>query len=174
MGTLLLAASVVALVNNMGPFAEKNDEETQKIDLEDPSDEQVDAGVEIKKQTIDTSSGKPALPGQENSSSQDDSEDSKNVDIEITNPRPLTAGDSLKVNTLIQTAKAGTCTLTLSRTGQQSIVKTAPTQLSGSISTCQGFTIDTSGLSSGTWSLTIRYSSTNGLLAGSIKESVSI
>lgn len=46
-----------------------------------------------------------------------------------------------KFGTVISDATSGTCTLKLTRAGQQSVVRTAPIQMATSYYTCAGFTI---------------------------------
>lgn len=69
-------------------------------------------------------------------------------------------GSTLQIRALIGAVEnTGTCTLTLSQTGQQTVTKTSGTQALSSTSTCQGFDIPTSELSTGVWHITITYNS---------------
>jgi hypothetical protein len=82
----------------------------------------------------------------------------KSVTITITSANQN--GSTLQIRALIGAVEnTGTCTLTLSQTGQQTITKTAGTQALASVSTCQGFDIPTSELSTGVWHVTITYNS---------------
>jgi hypothetical protein len=82
-------------------------------------------------------------------------------------------GSTLQIRALIGAVEnTGTCTLMLSQTGQQTVTKTAGTQALSSTSTCQGFDVPTSELSTGVWHITITYNSPT--LTGATTKDVTI
>jgi hypothetical protein len=97
--------------------------------------------------------------------------DKKNIQMDIT--AVSQNGPTLQVRVLLSSVVSdGTCTLTLTKSGQSTVTKTADTQALAKTSTCRGFDIPVSELSSGTWSLSINYSSTS--LTGSINQDILI
>lgn len=150
-GALLAGSLAFVAYNNLWPFANENPTPEDTVDLEAPSEEQVDAGNEIKKQN--TESSKP-----NSAATQTSNNTNGTVAAEITYADK--ESNALRIGTLIQeVSTTGNCTVTLSKTGQASISKTAKTQPLASASTCQGFTIDTANLAKGTWKLTLTYKS---------------
>jgi cytoskeletal protein RodZ len=68
----------------------------------------------------------------------------------------------LQVRTQIDiVADSGTCTLTLTKAGSATITQTAGIQSFASISTCKGFDIPLSQLSSGIWNIALHFSGNN-------------
>lgn len=157
-----------AFVNNIGPFATENTPVESTIDFEEPTTDQIDAGKQAKDTTVKSGQVKPGS----SSSSGDPSVGSPSgntVGVEITNTN--ITNDILSVKTMVQEINsAGVCTLTLSKTGQASVVKAAETQVSGNVATCQGFTLNVSSLIRGSWNLKIDYSSdkSNGTTSESV------
>jgi len=95
----------------------------------------------------------------------------KSVSVSITAANQN--GSILQIRALIGAVENnGTCTLTLSQAGQQTITKTAATQALASTSTCQGFDVPTSELSTGVWHITITYDSPT--LTGAATKDVTI
>jgi hypothetical protein len=116
------------------------------INLKPATDEEKQAGSDVKQQTADP--GKP-----------DASSDPTGTDTGSNLPVTFTAvnqnGTKLQVRVEIQALVSnGTCTLTLTK-NSATVTKTAMTQATASVSTCQGFDIPTSELSPGTWALTM-------------------
>lgn len=67
---------------------------------------------------------------------------------------------------------SGICTATFSKTGQTTVIKTAGVQPFANSSTCQGFDIPVSELSSGIWNLTISYSGSD--YTGTVSKNITI
>lgn len=110
--------------------------------------EQQKAGNQTKSGSSDVPPTPTNIPGS----------DKKNVQITITSASQN--GSSLHIGTLIGAIEdTGTCTLTLTSTGQPTIIKTSTTQALASSSTCQGFDIPISDLPIGTWHILIEFSS---------------
>ncbi len=165
---LFAGALVFAYFKDLGPF--KNTPPTETVDYNEPSDDQVKEGQDVKQQTIESET-KPT----DSSSGTDTSATSSatgSVAVEITN-EPRNDNGVLNVKTLIQEVNSsGTCTLTLSKSGQQSVVKTAKVQALPNSSTCQGFAVDVSKLTSGAWNLKIEYKSNKS--NGSVSQTVQL
>lgn len=131
---------------------------SSSIDAEPATNDQSSAGSDIKKQALE----------QDTASS--DSTDTTDVTVEILPPTKNT--DTVRIQATIQAvSNTGTCTLTLTKDDS---VKTysAGVQALSSYSTCKGFTVPLSDLSSGTWAITIRYS--DGSASGTAASEVSI
>jgi hypothetical protein len=70
-------------------------------------------------------------------------------------------GQTLQVRVLIGVVEnTGTCTLTLTQVGQTTVTKTAAAQPLASTSTCKGFDVPISELSTGIWHVNVTYNST--------------
>lgn len=101
--------------------SDKTSESEPKIDLEQPTDEQVDAGIDIKesdKNITETANFSVIIT-------------SNNINDELLTIRTLIAG---------QISNQGACVLTLINTNKI-VTKTAKTVAMSSYSTCQGFDI---------------------------------
>jgi hypothetical protein len=168
---ILSAGGVYAYVNKVGPFSSKS---APDINYNPPTDEQVKAGEETKQQSIENSTKSSGKPVEAGSQSDNSTRSSKQVTIDITNSPLTRTGSTLSVNTIIQkTGTSGTCTLILSKSGQTSVTKTAPSQISGTVATCAGFrNIDISRLAAGKWTVTVSYRDTDS--SGSVSESVNL
>lgn len=154
---LILAGITVlfASIKNIGPFTEP-DKTTSSVNYDEPSNEQIKEGEDIKKQTT-KNEGKPAISNADNNSGSGNS--SSTVAVEITN-EPQNVDGKLSVKTLVQeVSSTGSCTLTLNKAGQASVKKTVGVQALASASTCKFMPIDVSSLARGTWDLTIIYKS---------------
>lgn len=128
---------------------ESTSQQTQdKINLNPPTNEQLQAGSDAKKQTIENS---------QNAANKPSPTTKQTVAVTITASN--VAGDNLSIRTLIdKVSNTGTCTLTMTAEGQATIVKTADVQALPSGATCKGFDIPLSELSgSKTWNVQIEY-----------------
>lgn len=118
--------------------------DTSKISLDKPTDEEQQAGQDQKQKTVEN-----------DSSSKDGTDSSASLDSSMPIPVTLTAnarnGDIYQLRYLVEeNLGSGTCTLTLTKSGQ-TITKTAAIQPSASSSTCQGFNVPMNELSTGQW-----------------------
>lgn len=125
----------------------------ESVDLNKPTDDQKEAGDRIKEEAVNEKPGSnnsdtPREPVQEPGSTK------SRVDTSIT--AASRNGDVFQIRTLISTLDSGTCTLTLTKDGTN-IVKTAGTQPLSNTSTCKGFDIPISELSSGSWQVGLTY-----------------
>ena len=135
--------------------------------LDKPTDEQVKAGNDIKKQSVDKAGGSthtpPAPISQPGSAKQ-----SVEIIITAANQNSGTLQVRAQISRVVST---GQCTLIMSRAGQN-VIKTADVQSLASTSTCKGFDIPISQLSPGSWQLTLTYE--NDALTGSASEVTTI
>jgi len=82
-------------------------------------------------------------------------------------------GSTLQIRVQINTIEdTGVCTLTLLKSGSNSVEKSVSSQTLANTSTCKGFDIPTTELSPGTWQATITYDSSKH--SGSIAKEVVI
>jgi flagellar basal body-associated protein FliL len=118
------------------------------INLAPPTDEQTKAGQQVKQETIENNQGKP--------NSSDDTPDTTTSDTLSVGFSAVNQNDNkLQVRIMVQEVpSSGTCTLTLTN-GSQTVTKTASVYPTAAISTCQGFDVPVSELSSGAWSVTV-------------------
>lgn len=124
---------------------------TNKVNYDKATKEQQDAGSTIKKDSVTGGSDNqvpPTAPGNTK----------KNIQVTITAANQN--GSTLQIRALISAVEdTGTCTLTLTQPGKTAVTKTASTQALASASTCKGFDVPTSELSTGTWQALINYDS---------------
>lgn len=91
--------------------------------------------------------------------------------IPVTITTASQSGSSLQIRVLIGAITTGTCTLTLTGPGA-TYTATASVQSLPSSSTCKGFTVPTSQLSSGTWNVVVNFE--NDSLQGSASQKVTM
>lgn len=141
------------------------------INLDPPSDEEIDAGNSSKDDTVNNPD--PTKPGSEQNTSDNEqpSSNTDNVTVRITSTSQTTT--TLRVNTMIEAvSNEGSCTIKLSHAGSTEVSQTSTIQPLTSYSTCRGFEIPLSQLSDGTWTILLTYSS--GSYSGSVSQSVEI
>jgi hypothetical protein len=109
-----------------------------------PTNDQVEAGEDTKKQVIDNSD--------KNSGSSDTPEDNS-LRSQVTTAS-VTDGTLYVRNEIEGVYQTGSCALTLAQ-GQQTVKKTAGVQPLAQSSTCKGFNIPVSSLTPGTWQIRI-------------------
>jgi len=144
--------------------------ETKGIDYSSPTDDQIRTGEEAKKATVDADAKQSSSSNRAPSPAPD--QQKKQVTVTITSP-DTESGATLSIRTDINTlTNSGTCTLTLTKPGSQTITKTADVQAFASSSTCKGFDLPTSGLERGTWTATITFDNTT--LNGSTTKTITI
>lgn len=126
-------------------------DDTPLTNLDKPTDEQIEAGEEIKRESVEKNE---AI----NENSSDQSGEIGTVSVIITAAEQ--SSGQLVIRSLIQTvSNEGTCTLTLQKTDGTTVTKTAGVQASASSSTCKGFDVPVSELSPGEWRITVNYKS---------------
>lgn len=127
------------------------DNKESGINYDPPSQEQQEAGRDIKKDSID--SDQPAKPSEE---------DDTSASIEVIITSANQNGDLLQIRTAIQSVHNGECTLHLAGPNEQTRTYTVPTQALASNSSCQGFDIPLSELNPGQWAVEVTYTSEQG------------
>lgn len=146
-----LSYYVFALNGNLFGWQFHKDD-ASSVNMDPPTTEQVKAGQDAKKETVEENQGKPGTGD------------------DTPTPSPsgaLTVGFSainqndgkLQIRTMIEEIlSSGQCNLTLTD-GSKNVTKSAAVYPTASISTCQGFDIPVSELSNGTWNITVNVTS---------------
>lgn len=122
-------------------------QDSDSVDYNPPTPEQVSAGDTTKQDTINTNQAQP----------QTDS--STPVPI-VTSAKSVTS-ERVSLRFMIEGVHEGSCSITLTGPSGAVVSKTAPTQPLASTTTCQGFDILTSELSTGKWSFVLNGSFEN-------------
>lgn len=164
--TIIISASIVSVIllgsifyvfglnGTILGWPNRKHNESAGTNLTPPTKQQVDSGNDVKKQTI----------------TKDQSSKPNTATSTATAPQPFTVtvsasgktDQTFQVRVLIDKLMSdGVCTILLQKDGA-TITKTAKTQALSSSSTCQGFDIPLSSLSSGTWSYTITVTDSDG------------
>lgn len=127
--------------------------------------------VSEQKPTDATSNSVKNNPTPQENQSSTPSPSSVNIGITSVN----TMSDKVTIRTLIEKITSeGSCNLTMKNTSSGVVYEeTVGVQALPSSSTCKGFTVPFSKLSSGTWSITIDYT-VNGSVKGSAKGEVTV
>lgn len=165
---IIAGAVVIALLGwlyycyhyQVGPFQQSGSFEEKQVDLQKPSETQVDAGTTAKtdfeKRTTEASQERQNANGPAPTTNT-----SETVQTLISSSN--VNGSTLSVRSIIQTIDgSGNCTITLSKTGSPDVTKTAGTNTMGSYSTCAGFDIDISALAKGDWTIKLVYTGSAG------------
>lgn len=130
--------------NKKGPSVQSSDNTTKlnDVNLTPPTSDEVKAGNETKKSTVEQSSSTASTNG--------------NQPFTTTITAANQNGNLLQIRVLIETlSTSGTCDLTLTQ-GSKSVTKSSDIQANASSSTCKGFDVAVSGLTSGVWNITIK------------------
>jgi flagellar basal body-associated protein FliL len=128
------------------------------IDYSPPTKDQIDAGNQAKSNTVTNTPANPKTDGNNDTPPADNPPTTAANNIGVTITAASQNGSVFQIRTLISTvSSSGTCTLTLSKTGASSVVKTAGVQPLANSTTCQGFDVATSELSAGSWTATVVY-----------------
>lgn len=164
---IVIAALASAFYFKVGPFAANSND---SINLDKPTNEQIDAGEEAKKQTIDQANQQNGNTGSDPAPVPQPIEgsDKKTVHMEIT---AANQNDSnLQVRTLIQAVvSAGECTLSMKGPYGATYTAKVDVQALASSSTCKGFDIPLDQLAAGAWTITVDFNNSE-LTTSSTKE----
>lgn len=135
-----------------------------------PTAEQSAAGMDTKANTT-SDTGKASTSGSDQPPAPTPSETGKRV-VEVSIPTQNQDSQYYRIRFQISASvTTGTCTLTLSKAGSTSVIKSSPPFQSGSqISTCQGFDILKSELTPGDWTTDLIFENADlyGHVAGSV------
>jgi len=167
---LLSGTAAAALFIPISPFAvnkDTSDQPENTVNYDKPTAEQIEAGNTAKEEFIKAQDEKDAAEN-----TPEDSASATTVGVSIATLAQ--EGSTLQIRTIIEesTGAVGNCTLTLSRTGYDSVAQTAPTQSQGSYSVCQGFDVDVSALAAGSWTVKIDYVAKN--KTGTVQKAVTL
>lgn len=140
------------------------------ISYSKPTDDQLDAGQQAKKDFIErTEAQSGSTSGNDSTNGHDSAPADTSVAVQITSASQ--AGGVLRARTIISVIdNTGSCTATLKKSGSANITETAGVQSMGSYSVCKGFDIDTASMEKGTWSLSIDYAGGAGQKGVATKE----
>lgn len=124
--------------NNTNPTGQNT---TDGINYNSPTKDQKDAGVNTKESTATNSNSTPSTSSGDNET------------LQVTISALDQDSSVLRVRSLInKISNDGVCTLTLVK-GNSNIIKTSDTQALPSESTCKGFDVPLSELSTGNWTI---------------------
>lgn len=186
---IIIFALIVILIASFGLIKYySNNKNTVKF-------QQQKAGIKIKQKVLGTnqnnttssnnSSGSSNQPnsssnssstsntsGSSSTSNSNSANNTINVPIEITSANQTNS--NLEIRTQInKVTSSGKCTLNMSEVSGSGVInQSSAVQSLASISTCEGFNVPLSSLSSGYWNITINYTSAN--YAGSVTKQVNI
>ncbi len=153
-GTLTLYALHVGPFKSPAPSANVG-VPTNGIDYNPPTPEQTSTGDAAKQQTTNGATGSDPSPAPTPSTT---GSSKPQVGMDITAANIDSTAGVLRVRTLIQTVtSSGTCTLTASGPNGKTYTASAGVQAGPSTSTCKGFDIPISSLSSGNWSIQVSF-----------------
>lgn len=147
---IILAAAIIAAIAFIAyayTFGNNSSNEgtgSNKVNTSPPTREQLEAGEEAKRKTIEN----------ELDQKTPDDSDSTPQQLSVSFTAVNQNGAVVSIRSLIAdiVSQSGTCTLTVTN-GSNSTTKTAATQALANSSTCQGFDIQTSELGAGTWNI---------------------
>lgn len=153
-----LATYIFAFNGSLFGWPERTSDSTDQIDYNKPTNEQIQAGNDIKKEQIENNS-KPSSGSNTDQSASTPlpSPSGQKTSISMTITAANQNDTSFQIRSLISTVtNDGTCTLTLTQ-GTKTITKTAGVQAAANSSTCKGFDIPLGELSVGSWQAAIRF-----------------
>lgn len=173
---VILLSLVMVTLLGLGVFAYKkwtasgpssSDSGNNKVNYNPPTDEQTQAGNDIKNSTVNSQIGKPPAPGTDGNT-----QPPTGNTIPVTITAANQSGEKLSVRSLIEAIISnGTCTLTLTKDATV-VTKTSEIQPLANSSTCKGFDIPTSELSSGEWRIQLDIASGN--MTGTASRTVTV
>lgn len=164
---LLLSVGSIVYFMKLWPFKSSN----TSINMKPATKEQQETGRAIK-QTSNNASIENKPSGSDQPSPPVSQPNGKSI-IAISITAANQNSNTLQIRSLIEaTVSDGTCTLTLTKPGYASLVKTANVHPLASSSTCQGFDIATSELARGIWNINLVFE--NSSLRGETSKSVDI
>ena len=164
LATILAMVVVVALITYLycfkgslfGMSFKKQTPTTSLINYSPPSEEQKEAGDNVKENVVKSDTSKPGTSNDQPPAPVPQTSGKSKVNVAI--PSSSQNGSNLKISSIISTVTtSGTCTLTLTKSGHNPVVKSAGVQALPSSSTCKGFDISTNELTSGAWQLTLHF-----------------
>lgn len=168
---LVFSAGVAsALLIPSSPFSlnkKQEDRAENTVNYKTPSSDQKQAGDKAKEDFIK----KQAAADDAQSKSNQSGSSSNTVNITISSAKQV--DQVYQIRTILSAIDDnGTCTLTLSKTGQGPVTQVVGTQTLGSYSVCKGFDVTTAGLEKGDWQVNIAYKGSAG--QGSVRQTLGL
>ncbi len=169
--TLLISTAVLMLFGlayGYYFFTTKDNLSTGSINYSPATQEEIDAGKDIKEQIVQGDEGNPA-PGSDPLPNPVQQEDGSLPVVGVNVVAVTKNGDSYRVQTFIQTVTdSGQCIIEITDNTNRSYRATADVQALPSSSTCKGFTIPANELSDGKWNIKLRFQ--NESVRGSVEK----
>jgi hypothetical protein len=155
---LLLLASGLVYVYSQQDSADDMSNDSSTVNLEPPTEEEQAAGDEIKDEVVEPDQNPVEKPPQTGNSA--DSNDKK-INVVITDASQY--GSDIEVRAFASNhIEDGTCTITFSKAGQQTIQKEVQARADASTTICSNLTINRSEFpTGGEWSVVVSYNSQN-------------
>lgn len=160
---LLLAVggyAAAASMNNLWPFADSNQTEENEPQAAEPEVSDIndteEAAVENPEATSRSQTSSSDEPSKQLTPGNTEDPDAKPVKPTISHATQ--SGDSIEVVAIFNTTANGTCRLTLSKTGAQTINRESPITVGPSYYIC-GFTVE--GVSGTGWTATVTHANNN-------------
>jgi hypothetical protein len=181
--TILIYTAAVAAVLAIGSvayvyafngnlFGWTKNKDASAINLDKPTDEQKQAGNDIKKANVDNESNKGSAGNTDTPPAPTPSPSGGKSSVGVTITASAQSDGVFQLRTLVSAVvNTGTCTATFTK-GQQTVTKQAGVQSLPSTSTCKGFDIPVSELSPGQWDIIVTYE--NDTLSGQATKTVTI
>lgn len=159
---------ILGWTKNQTTSNESKTDGVSKINYDKPTKDQKNAGSQVKQQSL--SEGKPTESSENESSTITEQPGKDKVTIAITTAQKN--GNNLQIRAQIYaTINNGTCTLMMTNEAK-TLTKTASIQALPNSSTCKGFDIPISELSTGSWQLKLHFE--NDSLIGEDSREISI
>jgi hypothetical protein len=168
---LALGVYVYAFKGTLFGWSPVAKQDSNSINYDQPTKEQKKAGADTKESSINSlDNEKPSSGSDQPSAPIPQSNGKSKIDITITAPADQSTTSPFQLRALIgAVVNSGTCTLTLTKTGSATVIKTAGVQPLASTSTCQGFDVT---LSPGSWQMTLSFE--NEKITGSVSRSIMV
>lgn len=165
---LAAVAAVVILAAGAGAiyyyYASQQKEKVQtielpKVDYSTPTNEQKSASSQAKKEFED----KQTEASQQQAAATGQTQTTTPTTVGVQVPTRSLTTSSTTVSSIISTIdNAGTCTLTLTKSGASKITASSSTQTMGSYSTCKDFGLNLTNTPKGDWQATLEYAGSAG------------
>jgi hypothetical protein len=140
------AAALFVPTSPLYVYKQQGDNPENTVNYDRPTDEQKEAGDKAKEDFI------------KNHEESKGSENPANQTTNVTISSLTQQSKMLQIRTMIDAIdNSGKCTVTLSRSGYQSVSQSVDTQSLGSYSVCKGFDIDATSIELGEWNVAVDY-----------------
>lgn len=155
----VILLSVVLLLSGLayGYYTMRvNDRADESVNYNPATEEEKQAGEELKKQIVESPADKPI--GSDPLPPPAEQQDGSKPIVGVNVVNAMRNGDSYRVQTFIQAVtNTGKCTLVVTDSSGKVYRATSDVQALPSSSTCKGFTIPVSELSAGVWKINLQF-----------------